>query len=530
MKRLAFALCAVLLAGCAGSQTAAPGVGGDPYAPASAPEWVRRGSRIVDGVVHGLGSAEGIGNTSLARSTAANRGRAEISRILQVYSASLMKDYQSSVSADGVGSEEQTVSQAIKTYSEGLLNGTEVKAYWLDARSNTWYALVALDYDRAREAAAARARMGGGLSQWVEDNGGRILNELDAELGPRVVKPAARKAAPQAKDPPASAVEAGPRPAWVDGACNREVHLCGVGSGPTAVDGDAEARGELARIFVARVQAVQESFQSANLQIAARTGEEWSEAQDVSSHSLVSSDKVVRFSEILARWQDGSGQVYSLAVIDRAQASASLRSEIEELDQQILQSVNRADGSDSVERFRLLRRAMALSAERAAKNGDLQVIDGAGVPAAVPLSEILARLDEVRQELRFGVVVRGAAADRVLACLEEALTAQGYAVESAASESLDANLTVAGEFDVRFEAEVRAEDLGQIGSSKVDTVEAEIVLRLIDGASGATFATVRGRERASRKGYRRAVSTAAYRLCKKQVPDLFDRIEARFRN
>lgn len=527
---------AVLLSACAGPSG---GLGGDPSAPASAPDWVRRGSRVESGVIYGLGSAEGIGNTSLARSTAANRGRAEIAKILQVYSASLMKDYQASTLAGGMSSEEQRVEQAIKTYSDGLLNGSEVRDYWLDARTNTWYALVVLDYERAETAASLRAKMGGGLSEWVQSHGSEVLEDLDRDLGQRVLQPAPSTQPPTASSPTEAtegeakagerALSTGPRPAWVEGACDRDRYLCGVGSGATVADADAQARGELARIFVARVQAVQESFQSASLQIRARTGEQWAEAQSVSSHSLVSSDKVVRFSEVLERWRSPEGRTYSLAVIDRGRASGVLRDEIQRLDQQILQSVRDAESTtDVVGRYRVLRRAMATSAERAAKNGDLQVIDGSGVPPAVPLAAIVGLLDEAREKLRFAVIVSGDAAEEVRSCLEAALTERSYEFESAVIQPGDRLPDLRGTFDVRLEARIRAENLGQIGSSRVETAEAELVLKMVDIAENRTFATVRGSERASRPTFRRAVATAAVKICKKKLPEMMDRLDRKF--
>ena len=66
------------------------------------PEWVNKGSGAFGGekkVFYGVGSASGIRNHSLARATADNRARNEISKIFEVYSASLMKDYQASITA-----------------------------------------------------------------------------------------------------------------------------------------------------------------------------------------------------------------------------------------------------------------------------------------------------------------------------------------------------------------------------------------------------------------------------------------------
>ena len=85
------------------------------------PEWVLKGSGAFGGesgrVFYGVGSVSGIKNHALARTTADNRARAEIAKIFETYSASLMKDYQESIKANGASEDAQLVTQAIKTFS-----------------------------------------------------------------------------------------------------------------------------------------------------------------------------------------------------------------------------------------------------------------------------------------------------------------------------------------------------------------------------------------------------------------------------
>lgn len=516
---LVSSLLIALTVGCAGASSG----GGAPGVPAGAPDWVRSGSGVRDGVVYGVGSATGVMNTSLARTTAANRGRAEVSRILEVYSASLMKDYQASTTAGdfSASSEEQRVEQAIKTFSAQLLDGAEVREYWLDATSNTWFAQVALDFERSAEIAAARDRMSPGLSSWVQSNGASVLESLDAEMKSGALAPAAAASVPTvgaSGGDEISEAQGGPEPAWAQGACDRQRYLCGVGRGSSREAAAAEARGELARIFEANVAAVQESFQGANRTVSEKTGEDWVEVQEVSSHSLVSSDKVVRMSEVVERWIDDAGTHHALAVIDRAHASDVLRDEIEALDRQILSDVQAADAAEEpLGRLRALRRAVEASAERSAKNADLRVLAGDGIPPAVPLEDVLARLDEVSSDLRFGLAIEGPGADRVQACLEDALTGRGYAVDLA-----DAG----GDFDVRIDGDVRAEKQAEIAGDVV--VRVELVLRLKDGRAGRVIRTVRGAEKSTRPSFERAVQTAAYRVCQKQVPEMLSDIDAYF--
>src|SRR5688572_32955155 len=101
MKRLAltFALVLPTAFACGGGQATEKGQITPGGAVVEYPEWVNKGSGAFGGekkVMYGVGSASGIRNHSLARTTADNRARAEISKVFETYSASLMKDYMSS--------------------------------------------------------------------------------------------------------------------------------------------------------------------------------------------------------------------------------------------------------------------------------------------------------------------------------------------------------------------------------------------------------------------------------------------------
>jgi hypothetical protein len=114
------------------------------------PDWISRGSGAFSAdnnkVFYGVGSVSGIHNYSLARSTADNRARAEIAKIFEVYSASLMKDYMAATTAgdQSASSEEQHVEQAIKTFSATTLSGVQVVDHFV-AADGTQFALARLD-------------------------------------------------------------------------------------------------------------------------------------------------------------------------------------------------------------------------------------------------------------------------------------------------------------------------------------------------------------------------------------------------
>ncbi|MGF1509639.1 MAG: LPP20 family lipoprotein [Myxococcota bacterium] len=154
------------------------------------PKWVNQGSGAFSDdqrVFYGVGSATGIRNDSLARSTADNRARAEISKLFEIYSASLMKDYAGSTTAGDftASAEEQDVQQAIKTFSANTLNGVEVVDHWIHPTDGTIYSLARLDVEgflgqieRARELSArVRAQ--------IREQAERTFEDLEQEENKR---------------------------------------------------------------------------------------------------------------------------------------------------------------------------------------------------------------------------------------------------------------------------------------------------------------------------------------------------------
>jgi hypothetical protein len=536
----------VALAGCGGSSKAAQGGGGEGLG--EAPEWVNRGSRVEKGSIFGVGSVQGVANTPLARDTAANRGRAEISRILEVYSASLMKDYSASTTAGDMSasSEEQRVEQAIKTFSANLMKGTETKDFYL-APNGTWFCLVELNFERSREVAAVGAQMGPGMKKWVDENGDDVLNGLETETGkinppppPAAEPPPSGQASapppspppPAAPPPPAPppgppAKVGGPAPAWTQGTCDRSKYLCGVGDGPNRTAADNNARANLAKIFTASIQSVATSFQGYAQKITSATGESWTEVQKVSEFSMVSTNKVLTMSEILEGWSDGKGKEWSLAVIDKAKASGVLRERIQSLDGLVDAKLSAAMGTeDKLARLKNARAAATALAEREALNSDLQVISGSGIPAPHTMAEVLGLFEQAAGDLSMGIALSGAGAERVRACLEEALTAKGYQIQANVDEESEDEVNVAGSYDVLIKGNVKNASRGKIAGGEV--VETTVTLKLINGKTNKILQTVTGSEKGTRPTVKAAADTSAFKICQKKVPSMVQSIDRYF--
>ena len=150
------------------------------------PEWVLKGSGAFGGesgrVFYGVGSVSGIKNHALARTTADNRARAEIAKIFEVYSASLMKDYMASTTAGDMSasSEEQHVEQAIKTFSAQTLSGVQVVDHWFHP-DGTVYALAQLDLEGFTNALDRMKELNAEVRDYVRKNAEKVHMDLEKE-------------------------------------------------------------------------------------------------------------------------------------------------------------------------------------------------------------------------------------------------------------------------------------------------------------------------------------------------------------
>ncbi len=97
----------------------------------------------------GVGSVANMTNPALARTAAEGRGRAAISRSMQVRVKTMLKDYQDATrgGAEGkAGADEQKITDVSIQVSNRMLEGTQTQDLWV-SKNGTLYALVVLNLD-----------------------------------------------------------------------------------------------------------------------------------------------------------------------------------------------------------------------------------------------------------------------------------------------------------------------------------------------------------------------------------------------
>ncbi|HNW43965.1 MAG TPA: hypothetical protein PKI19_05620 [Elusimicrobiales bacterium] len=175
---------ALALTGCGGGkknvQTAAVAA---PIA-ASGPAWVNQGSgAFKDGNFYGVGIATGIKNRALAIDTADSRARAKIAEVFNTYIAKLSKDYMASTTAGDMkdSSEEQNVTDSLKSFTQMNLSGVVIVDHWVDASDGSMFALAKLDVAGVKAQLDKAKELDAKVRDYVKANADKAFDDLAAE-------------------------------------------------------------------------------------------------------------------------------------------------------------------------------------------------------------------------------------------------------------------------------------------------------------------------------------------------------------
>jgi len=185
LRNIALVLVSALALGACGG-----GVKKSPIAD-NAPEWVNKGSGAMkdkDGkqVFYGVGAVQGVRNIPLARTSADDRGRAEIAKTMNTMVTVLGKDYAASVTAGDMtkSSEEQMISQTQKVFAKFTLHGSVPVDHWVDRsnpNSNIVYSLVKLDMASVQASLAESKELDSKVRDYVKANADKAFDEMAAE-------------------------------------------------------------------------------------------------------------------------------------------------------------------------------------------------------------------------------------------------------------------------------------------------------------------------------------------------------------
>lgn len=149
-----------------------------------APEWVVKGAgafKKAEGkIFYGVGRAgPEIKDQSLRIETADNRARADLQRIFDTYSATLMKDYAGN---DGV-----MVERAIKTFSAGHLSGVQIVDHYF-APDGTVNSLAELNLETFKKAMELAKELSDAAKEYIRQKADALFEELEKEEAKRAIR------------------------------------------------------------------------------------------------------------------------------------------------------------------------------------------------------------------------------------------------------------------------------------------------------------------------------------------------------
>jgi hypothetical protein len=180
-KALAAAALALALAACGGGKTVVEsdlGIKG-------APDWVNKGTQAVndkDGrLFHGVGSSPSLGDEALQRSTADDRARAEVARMLSAYLDVVSSDYSASSGTGSNANADQSVSRQIKAVTKQNLAGSKIIGRWKDAKTNTVWSFAELDFKSVKTTLEGANGMNDDLRRYIGRNAENIFDKVSKE-------------------------------------------------------------------------------------------------------------------------------------------------------------------------------------------------------------------------------------------------------------------------------------------------------------------------------------------------------------
>jgi len=147
-----------------------------------APDWVNEGTNILktqgNRMFHGVGSATTMDDFSLQKSTADNRARAEVAKILSSYMKIMSSDYSASAKSGDDQHSEQNVTREINNITELNVAGVKIIANWRSKEGGTIYSLAELDMKSVKDIMKNVNSMNTNLGKYIGNNANNVFDRM----------------------------------------------------------------------------------------------------------------------------------------------------------------------------------------------------------------------------------------------------------------------------------------------------------------------------------------------------------------
>ncbi|MDE2235634.1 MAG: hypothetical protein KGK44_08820 [Gammaproteobacteria bacterium] len=166
---------AVFLAACASKPESNLGIKG-------APDWVNQGTQALkdngNRYIYGIGSAPAMNDLSLQTSTADDRARAEVARVLSSFMHVVSQDYGASAGMGQNQQNEQSVSRQIESITSQNVSGAQITAHWMDPKTGMIWSLVKLDMNDVKSMIASSDAMNAGFKSYFAGHADNIFDGM----------------------------------------------------------------------------------------------------------------------------------------------------------------------------------------------------------------------------------------------------------------------------------------------------------------------------------------------------------------
>ena len=173
-------LAASFLAACGGRTTVESDLGIK-----GAPDWVNKGSQALNDqngrLIQGIAQAPAMNDVSLQTSTADDRARAEVARVLSSYMKVASQDYGASANSGADQQTMQSVSRQIQAVTEQNVSGARIIAHWRNPQDATIWSLAELDMKQVKDMVANSKDMNAGFQAYFASHADNLFDSMNSK-------------------------------------------------------------------------------------------------------------------------------------------------------------------------------------------------------------------------------------------------------------------------------------------------------------------------------------------------------------
>lgn len=147
-----------------------------------APDWVNKGSQALNDqngrLIHGIGSAPNMNDQSLQSSTADDRARTEVARVLNSFMHVVTQDYSASAGSGADQQNSQSVSRQIQNITDQNVSGARIIGRWVDPKTGTQWSLAELDMKQVKDMVAGSKDMNASFRDYFSAHADNLFDNM----------------------------------------------------------------------------------------------------------------------------------------------------------------------------------------------------------------------------------------------------------------------------------------------------------------------------------------------------------------